>query len=815
LGSGKTRDRKINMNITKGLNNPSDKNATLEKEETSAAMSIQKALDNLNHSMSRFERRSSIPFEAFLNELVANPSVVIRNVFQIFHDMIKAYVGEGIEEYPDDPESIHYVQYDCTKLFVEGADYPFFADRLFANRLISLVEALKRGAQQNKIYIFKGPPGCGKSTFLNNLLMKFEEYANTNAGLRYETVWHFDRKILKDFRNYDTHPVLEKLSRLLEGTLPDQSEQTPEDKLQNSLQGSEAYTAAHYSPRLLDEFIEVPCPSHDNPLLMIPKHHRREFLDDLFKNNEFKWKLATEKEYDWVFRDNPCTICSSLYEALLDRLQSPQKVFDMLYSRPYRFNRRLGEGISVFNPGDKPLGRSVINNPILQKHIDSLLRDSTRVQYIYSRYAKTNNGVYALMDVKSHNTERLSELHNIISEGVHKVEDIEENVNSLLLAVMNPEDEKNIQEFQSFLDRVEYITIPYVMDLATEVEIYREIFGKHIDERFLPRVLHNFARVIISTRLNQKSEAMLEWINDPNKYRLYCDENLQLLKMEIYTGYIPAWLEEEDVKKLTAKLRRKIIAESEKEGEHGISGRDSIKIFNKFYSAYAKKEKLINMSDLCKFFTKIHSSVKNLIPRGFLDSLLRMYDYTILQEVKESLYYYNQEQISREIQNYLFAINFEIDSVETCTYTGEKLTITEEFLTGIESRLLGTKMDANQRKSFRASSQKEYTSKTLTQEIMVEELPITATKIFQSMHDRYVYNLKEKVLDPFLENENFRRAIKDYNSEDFKTYDRRIRDDVSYLIDNLCKKYLYAEQGAKEVCMYVIDNDLAQKFSNP
>ena len=98
---------------------------------------------------------------------------------------------------------------------------------------------------------------------------------------------------------------------------------------------------------------------------------------------------------------------------------------------------------------------------------------------------------------------------------------------------------------------------------------------------------------------------------------------------------------------------------------------------------------------------------------------------------------------------------------------------------------------------------------------MVEGLPITATKIFQSMHDRYVYNLKEKVLDPFLENENFRRAIKDYNKEDFKTYDRRIRDDVSYLIDNLFSKYRYAEQGAKEVCMYVIDNDLAKKFANP
>ena len=83
------------------------------------------------------------------------------------------------------------------------------------------------------------------------------------------------------------------------------------------------------------------------------------------------------------------------------------------------------------------------------------------------------------------------------------------------------------------------------------------------------------------------------------------------------------------------------------------------------------------------------------------------------------------------------------------------------------------------------------------------------------MRDRYVYNLKEKVLDPFLENDNFRRAIKDYNEEGFKTYDKRIRDDVGYLINNLCEKYRYADQGAKEVCMYVIDSDLAKKFTSP
>ncbi|MGD8714879.1 MAG: serine protein kinase PrkA, partial [Desulfobacterales bacterium] len=652
---------------------------------------IKVAIQNLDQSMSERDQRSSISFEEFLNELVANPNIAIRNVFQVFHDMMKAYVGAGVDEYPDDPESIDYVSYDCSQLFVEGADYPFFADRLFANRLVTLVEALKRGAQQNKIYIFKGPPGCGKSTFLNNLLRKFEEFANTDSGFRYETVWRFDQKILGSLSEYEEHPVLERLSRLLVDSSMDQTEQTSENRCPDSLQNPDASIKTTYSDYLKEDFIEVPCPSHDNPILMIPKHYRREFLDDLFKNNEFKWKLSTEKEYEWVFRDNSCTICSSLYEALLNRLKSPQRVFDMLYARPYKFNRRLGEGISVFNPGDKPLRQNVMSNAILQRRINRLLKDSNQVKYIFSQYAKTNNGIYALMDVKSHNTERLIELHNIISEGVHKVEDIEENVNSLLLAVMNPEDEKNIQGFQSFLDRVEYINIPYVMDLSTEVEIYRNIFGKHIDAGFLPRVLHNFARVIISSRLTPKSDAMLEWIGDPSKYRLYCDENLQLLKMEIYTGYIPAWLTEEDRKRLTAKRRRNIIGESEKEGERGISGRDSIKIFNEFYSAYTKEDKLINMSDLCKFFTKMKKEVKDLIPQGLLDSLLRMYDYTILQEVKESLYYYNEEQISRDIQNYLFAVNFEIGSTETCTYTGERLEITEEFLEGIEGRLLGVK----------------------------------------------------------------------------------------------------------------------------
>ena len=350
-----------------------------------------------------------------------------------------------------------------------------------------------------------------------------------------------------------------------------------------------------------------------------------------------------------------------------------------------------------------------------------------------------------------------------------------------------------------------------MLDVKTEVDIYREIFGQHIDEHFLPRVLHNFARVIISSRLITDSDVMLDWIRDPEQYELYCDSDLLLLKMEVYAGNIPKWLSESDLKRYTAKRRRQIIEESEKDGWNGFSGRDSIRLFNDFLSAYSSDSKLIDMAMLVDFFNKHGNKEGDQIPDKFIESLLRMYNYIVLQEVKEALYYYNEEQIAVDIQNYIYAVNFDPETTETCLFTGEKLEITEELFTRIESRLLSDQADA---KSFRGDVQKTYTTTTLSQEIMQEGVSIVETALFQNLFQKYVYNLKEKVLEPFLKNENFRMAVRDFDTDEFKTYDHKIQEDVSFMIDNLQNKYNYTRQGAKAVCLYVIDKDIAKQFAD-
>lgn len=768
------------------------------EKQSSSTESVDQALELLNKNITDYQRLKPIAFQEFLSVLNAKPSQILRNIFQSFHDMIKSYVDEPDESIRGDLEKLKFTNYDCTRLFVEDSANPYFTDMLFANRFMKQMEYLRHGAQQNRIYIFYGPHGCGKSTFLNNLLKKFEKYANTQEGLRYEVVWRLNIKKLQDKdKSMMTLSTFEKLIQYVE-TEKGAAAGIKPDGL--SLAGNDR------------DYIEIPCISHDNPFLVIPKEQRRSVLDELIKNDEFKWRLFTEKEYEWVFKEEVCTICSSIYHSLMERLGNPTEVFKMLYARPYHFNRRIGTGISVFNPGDQPLQQNVISNQMLQNRINALFQDSNVINYIGSNFARINNGIYALMDIKSHNVDRMVELHNIISEGVHKVENVEEQVNSLFFALMNPEDKRNLRDFPSFDDRIQYIDIPYVLDVQTEVKIYLNIFGRHVEGSFLPMVLENFARIIICTRIGKRSLALEEWIKKPAKYLNYCDETLMLLKMEIFSGNIPKWLDDEDVKALDKDMLKKIISESEIYGKEGWSGRDSIKIFDQFYSKYAKEDRLINMPDLCAFFKTIDDQPKKIIPQGFLSSLLRMYDYGILQQVKEALYYYNEDQIAKDIKNYISAVTNELDSVVKCIFTKEEIHVTEIFLESIENRLLAENMDKKRRNEIRIDVLKEFTTRTLSHEIMIDGKDIVETRLFQSLYERYVHNLKKRVLEPFIENENFRNAIKDFDTDKFKSHDKRIKKDVTFLMDNLSSKFGYTQQGANETCIYVIDNDLANKF---
>ena len=745
------------------------------------------ALINLCNNLRDNEKREPIPFNDFLYLASTQPEMVFRDVYQIFYDMIHYYIPEGKDDFDFDSEHVGFVDYDCSKLFVDNCDEPFFADRLFANRLMNLAKSFRSGSQTNRIYLFEGPPGSGKSTFLNNLLFKFEEYTKSITGNSFKTFWRLDVDKLGGYQHLDN-------------TL-------------NNIKANQSNNQYEFQSGKInypEKILEFSCPNHDHPILQIPKSFRRKFLDELITDEVFKEKLFNERQYEWVFKDVPCSICSSIFKALLERLEDPIEIFNMISARGNYFNRQLGEGLSVFNPGDFVTDKP-ITKPDLQVLINELLKDD-EVKYVFSYLAKTNNGILALMDIKENNVERLKNYHGIISDGVHKVELTEENIKTLFLGLVNPEDKVHYEKIESFRDRVITVKIPYILDFNMEVAIYKDKFGEKIESLFLPRVLDNFAKIIISSRLAKNSLALKNWILKPENYAKYLDKNMLLLKMELYTGKIPNWLSEEDIKKFDKKTRKAIINESDSEGFAGISGRRSLTVFNSFIQKFANNEKLITMDLVKQFFERNKQSFGDDIPQDFIDKLEDLYDYNVLQEVKEAIYDYNESIISRDIQNYLYAINFEIGETKKCEYTNDVIEITEDYLQNFEARILKPNSTVKNRKDLRAEIHREYIKSTLSIEIRVENRKIDDTSQFKNLFDKYTRNLKENALAPYIDNENFRRAIQDFNTPAFENYDDRMKRDINLLISNLKMKFKYSDIGAKQVSLYVLENNLVKKY---
>lgn len=741
------------------------------------------ALIKLSQDIRDKSNRIPISFNDFLNQARLNPKIIFRDIFQLIYDMFYYYVPKGIDEYKEHKESIGYLKYEFDKLFKEDCDNPFFADRLFANRLVKLIDSFRFGTQHNRIYLFEGPPGSGKSTFLNNFLTKLEQYSNIPEGIMYKTFWVLDIDKLGGYNQFEKEIAKSGNSQLQMQMFADNDVKKDENK-----------------------YLKFSCPNHDHPILQIPKSLRYKFLDELLPDSDFKKYLFNSKEYEWVFKDIPCSICNSLHNVLLDKLNDPLAVFDMIYARRMEFNKQLGNGISVFNPGD-PIFNKPINNSMLQNKINHLLKKAS-VQYVYSYLAKTNNGVYGLMDIKENNIVRLQSLHGIISDGIHKVDLIEENVKSLFVGLINPTDKSNYENIPSFKDRIITIKIPYILDYNTEVQVYKNKFGNNIENLFLPLVLQNVAKIIVSSRLKRISTSINNWITDKNKYSKYLDEDRLLLKMDIYTGVIPEWLDEKDLKNLDSKTRKAIIDEAIYEGEAGFSGRQSISIFSDLLDKAKSTNKLISMKFVGDYFLN-NTNLKKEISVNFIKSITKLYNYNVLQEVKESIYNYNKTQVSRDIKNYLFAINYEVGVTKKSIFTGDVIEITEDYFKDFEAIILGVTSLAVERSNFRKDILNKYIS-TIAEGISFSK--IEKTELYQELLTKYLKNLKDNALFPFIGNENFRRAVIDYNTSKYKNYDKKIKDNIKFLINNLITKFNYSENTAKQIVIYVLDNNLSVEF---
>ncbi|PLX27743.1 hypothetical protein C0583_00690 [Candidatus Parcubacteria bacterium] len=761
------------------------------------------SLEVVKKGLSVQEGTKPITFNEFLERLALRPELLLRKASKYFADMFFSNIEASPDEYLGDSESINYIDYDMTKLFTGNSIVPFFPDRPFKNRLVRSMSFLESNSGQNVVFVFKGPPGCGKTTFINNLLKKTEEYSLSSEGERYEVVWRLKPE---SFGGYS------------------------DDFIYRAKKTGRIYGDFR------EEVLEIPCPSHCNPFLLISPEKRKDFLRNLLSANDFE-RISTNHSFRWLFQKSACSICGQFLKALNMKVGNMDEILGMIYVRSFVMSRKYGIGISVWNPEDKGESRELIENAEAQMLLNALLKNSNLVRLEYPRYSDTNNGVYVLMDVKEYNLKRFTDLHSILSEGYCKVGSREEEIDTVFIAVLNPENEvleirerepgsrstfTDIMEShdEAFDDRKIEIPINSVLVYRTEMEILKEVYGKDVEKRFLPRVFESFAKYIVSCRLNNKSQAMQEWIENRDRYLDYCDADMLLLKMEIYDGHIPNWLSDEDRKSFNAKLRRRLVDESADEGiVNTISTRKSIKMFQQLLEENANTDKLVDMKFLIKFINKQARKVEEVNlnpPEGFLDSLLNLYDFSVIQELREAMHMRNQKEIEKIVKNYFYVLNFldeelgtipvEDRRVEKNPYTQEDCEIDESTLSRVDE-VIRSGIGSIAITYRRIEDHRQFVSDMARSGNKIEE-----TDIFQQTLRQYEKGLKEDILLPLEQNKNYRRAFIDWKTPSFESYDKKIKEDIKRIVTVLCRDFDYTEAGALQVCLYVIDKQLIERY---
>ncbi len=552
-------------------------------------------------------------FDEYLEIVKKNPKV-LRNAFQRLYDMIMSY---GTEEYIDSKKRIVRYKFFQSEKFGEdsifGLDIPLM-------RLVSFFKSAAMGyGPEKRVLLLHGPVGSAKSTIVRLLKKGLEEYSKTPEGALYTYTWYIPR----------------------------------EDE-----------------PELFPNGIEImPCPMNEEPLNLIPKEIREQFIAELG---------LPETEYPLRVTNELCPPCRFVFNQLMDRYSGDLvKVLEHVKIRRLVLSEQDRVGIGTFQPKDeKNQDSTELTGDINYRKIAIYGSDSDPRAFNFDgEFNIANRGLIEFIEILKLDVAFLYDLLTATQE--HKIKPkkfAQTDIDEVIIGHTNEAEYKKLlnNEFMEALrDRTIKIDIPYITKVSEEVKIYqrdfnsKKIVGKHI----APHTLEVAAMWAVLTRLEEPKQA-----------------NITIMqKMKLYDGKSLPGFTEDNIKELRKTSTR--------EGMEGISPRYvQDKISNALVSE--KTEGCINpfvvLNELSKGL-RHHSLITSEEQRKRYSELLELvkqeYEDIVKSEVQRAIAA-DEEAIANLFAKY-------IDNVKAYTqkekiknpYTGQYEEPDERLMRSIEEKI--------------------------------------------------------------------------------------------------------------------------------
>jgi serine protein kinase len=472
---------------------------------------IDRKLDNQGFREQHWEGS----FWDYLDIAEAQPRV-LRNAFQRVYDMIMSF---GTETY--------------TLFKQEVTRYKFFSDPLdggsdaifgLERPLMQFVDFFKSAAQgygtERRILLLHGPVGSSKSTLARLVKKGLEHYSKSEDGKLYTYSWKLPQKIIG-------------------GDEPEQI---------------------------------IPCPMHEEPLLLVPAQLRKEILSAL---NE---KLPEDRRLRLYGEVNP--FCRKIMSDLMDYYDGDwKKAMDHIVVRRLILSEKDRRGIGTFQPKDeKNQDSTELTGDINYRKIAEYGSDSDPRAFNFDgELCVANRGIVEFIEVLKLDVAFLYDLLGASQERVIKPKKFAHTyIDEVILGHTNEPEYKRLQNnemMEAFRDRTIKIDVPYNVRLDDEIRIYQKDFGSEKIKgiHVAPHTLEVAAMWAVLTRLA-----------DPKKAGIS-----RLQKLKLYNGRSIAGFTEDSIKELKEEAPR--------EGMQGISPRYiQDKVSNALVSQQAQLEKMIN-----------------------------------------------------------------------------------------------------------------------------------------------------------------------------------------------------------------------------
>ncbi|MEM7248777.1 MAG: serine protein kinase, partial [Acidobacteriota bacterium] len=431
-------------------------------------------------------------FEEYLAIVQARPEVT-RTAYQRLHDMIMSH---GTEKYIDSKKEVIRYRFfddpiDDGKDAVFGLDVPLM-------KLVSVFNAAAQGyGAERRVLLLHGPVGSAKSTVARVLKKGVEAYSKTDEGALYSYSW------------------------------------VPESKHGNAAPIFDA---------------ETPCPMNSDPLTLIPRDIRREVLDQLQGDSDFRIPLGGEMS----------PLCRFFYKELGKKYDGDwTKIVSHVKVRRLIISEMDRVGIGTFQPKDeKNQDSTELTGDINYRKIAQYGTDSDPRAFNFDgEFNVANRGIVEFIEVLKLDVAFLYDLLGASQE--HKIKPKKfaaTDIDEVIIGHTNEPEYLRLQnnEFMEALrDRTIKIDVPYVTKLDEELRIYERDFNsrKTPGKLIAPHTLEVAAMWAVLTRLEEPKKADLTLMQ----------------KMKLYNGQLLEGYTEDNVKELRKEAKH--------EGLDGISPR--------------------------------------------------------------------------------------------------------------------------------------------------------------------------------------------------------------------------------------------------